>query len=326
MTVKVCLFPEGEDPDSFAKSTSTEELKKYLDENQKDFVGFKTDVLLKGTENDPIQRAGLIKEIIGSIALLPDSITRSVYLKQTASQFEITEQTLLNELNTVRRKKQNDTRGIPTPNVEEPIDLSPKPSPNQSGETLKRDFYYQELDLIRILVLYGSRAIEIEVENPDENNNEDSVDESAAELIISQLERDDLGFNNPLFQKIYELCQQGLKDDVFYEAARFLRNEDPEIVKFVTDVLSPRHELSRQWLNTYKIETTEEIHLLAQAVVQSLYTLKYSVIMRRIQDIQEELKGIGNDDSEKLTTLIKEQMSLEKIKVIFALKLDRKII
>ena len=330
MTVKVCLFPEGEDPDSFAKSVSTEELKKYLEENQKDFVGFKTDVLLKGTENDPIQRAGLIKEIIGSIALIPDSITRSVYLKQTASQFEITEQTLLNELNTVRRKKQNDTRGIPTPNVEEPIDLSPKSSPNQVGETLKRDFYDQELDLIRILVLYGSRAVEIDidnpVENPVENKDEEPVDVSAAELIIFELERDDLRFHNSLFQKIYELCQQGLKDNIFYEAARFLRNEDPEIVKFVTDILSPRHELSRQWLNTYKIETTEEIHKLAQAVKESLYAFKNSVIMRKIQEIQDEIKNIGNDDIEKLTELIKEQMLLEKIKSTFAHQLGRIII
>ncbi|RYM32335.1 DNA primase [Brumimicrobium glaciale] len=326
MSVKVCLFPEGEDPDSFAKSVSTDELKKYLDKNQKDFVGFKTDVLLKGTENDPIQRASLIKEIVGSIALIPDAITRSVYIKQTATQFDLTEQTLLTELNKVRRKHQNDTRGIPNPSVEEEMDFTPKKSAPQPGEHKKRDFYDQELDLIRILVLYGSRAIEIEVENPDENPDEDPVDESAAELIISQLERDDLAFHNPLFQKIYELCQQGLKDNIFYEAARFLRNEDPEIVNFVTDILSPRHELSRQWLNTYKIETTEEIHKLAQAVKESLYAFKNSVIMRRIQEIQEELKEIGNDESEKLVGLIKEQMSLEKIKSAFAHQLGRIIV
>jgi DNA primase len=324
MSVKVCLFPEGEDPDSFAKSVSTDELKKYLDENQKDFVGFKTDVLLKGTENDPIQRASLIKEIVGSIALIPDAITRSVYIKQTATQFDLTEQTLLTELNKVRRKHQNDTRGIPNPSVEEEMDFTPKKSAPQPGEHKKRDFYDQELDLIRILVLYGSRAIEIE--SPTESKEEDPFDVSAAELIIYELERDDLGFHNPLFQKIYELCQQGLKDNIFYEAARFLRNEDPEIVNFVTDILSPRHELSRQWLNTYKIETTEEIHKLAQAVKESLYAFKNSVIMRRIQEIQEELKEIGNDESEKLVGLIKEQMSLEKIKSAFAHQLGRIIV
>ncbi len=325
MSVKVCLFPEGEDPDSFAKSVSTDELKKFLHENQKDFVGFKTDVLLKGTENDPIQRANLIKEIIGSIALIPDSITRSVYLKQTAAQFEITEQTLLNELNKIRRKHQNDSRGIPSPGFNEEPDFTPKKAaPQDSGEYKKRDFYDQELDLIRILVLYGSRAIEIE--SPVENKEEDPFDVSVAELIIFELDRDELGFHHPLFQKIYELCQQGLKDDVFYEAARFLRNEDPEIVNFVSDILSPRHELSGQWLNTYKIETTEEIHKLGQAVKESLYAFKNAVIMRRIQDIQEQMKDVGNENSEKLVELIKEQMLLEKIKSTFAQQLGRIII
>lgn len=346
LSVKVCLFPEGEDPDSFAKNNSTEELKRYLEENQKDFVGFKTDVLLKGTENDPIQRAGLIKEIVGSIALIPDSITRSVYLKQTAAQFDFKEQTLLNELNEVRRKALNNPRRR-TPSAP-PAAPSPSPGlaspPNYEDEgeipmeafgefpgadlkkvdSNKRDFYDQELDLIRILVLHGSRAIEIE--SPVDSNEEDPFDVSAAELIIYELDRDGLRFHNPLFQKIYEMCQQGLKDDVFYEPAKFLRNEDPEIVSFVTDILSPRHELSRQWLNTYKIETTEEIHKLAQAVKESLYAFKNSVIMRRIQDIQEQLKDLDNNDTEKLMDLLKEQMSLEKIKSAFAHQLGRIIV
>ncbi|WP_107038505.1 DNA primase [Brumimicrobium mesophilum] len=349
LSVKVCLFPEGEDPDSFAKSHSTEELKKYLEENQKDFVGFKTDVLLKGTENDPIQRAGLIKEIVGSIALIPDSITRSVYLKQTAAQFDFKEQTLLNELNVIRRKALNNPRKRTTQPPSSPSSTSSSTSsltgpPNYEDEgeipieafgeipnevvkkidSNKRDFYDQEFDLIRILVLYGSRAIEIE--SSLENKEEAPYDVSVAELIIFELDRDELQFHNPLFQKIYSLCQQGLKEDVFYEPARFLRNEDNEIVKFVTDILSPRHELSRQWLLSYKIETTEEVHKMAQAVKESLYAFKNSVIMRRIQDIQEELQNLDPNDVEKLTVLIKEQMLLEKIKSAFAHQLGRIII
>lgn len=348
ISVKVCLFPEGEDPDSFAKSHSTEELKKYLEENQKDFVGFKTDVLLEGTENDPIKRASLIKEIVGSIALIPDGITRSVYVKQTAAQFDFKEQTLLNELNAIRRKALNNPRRRTTPSTPstpasptKSTVLTSPPNYEDEGEipieafgeipteevkkidSTKRDFYDQELDLIRILVLYGSRALDIE--NPDENQ-EEEIDVSVAELIIFELDRDELKFHNPLFQKIYELCQQGLKEDVFYEAARFLRHEDPEIVKFVTDILSPRHELSGQWLIKFNIETTEEIHKISQAVKESLYAFKNSVIMRRIQDIQEQLKDLGPNDDEKLVTLIKEQMLLEKIKSQFAHQLGRIII
>src|SRR5690554_1182493 len=322
MSVKVALFPEGEDPDSYAKSVSTEELKAYLNDNQKDFVGFKTDVLLEGTENDPIQRAGLIKEIVGSIALIPDSITRSVYIKQTANQFKLEEQTLLNELNKVRRRNQSETRGIPLP-AEETIEF-PKKKATGETESVKRDFYDQEFDLLRILVLYGSRAIELE--DAEEESDGGVVELSAAELIIDELERDELSFHNPLFQKIYLLCLQGLEENIFYEPARFLRHEDPEIVKFVTDIMSPRYELSRKWLSEYKIETTEEIHKIPQAVKESLYAFKNSVIMRRIEDIQEELKSNLNYEPEVVNELLSEQMSLEKVKSVFAAQLGRIII
>lgn len=323
MSVKVALFPEGEDPDSFAKSVSTEELKAYLHENQKDFVGFKTDVLLEGTENDPIQRAGLIKEIIGSIALIPDSITRSVYLKQTADQFEIEEQTLLNELNKIRRRKQNESRGLPVPQEETDVEFIKKKAPKQ-GESTLRDFYDQEFDLLRILVLYGSRAIELE-EAPEENTGE-PVEVSVAELIIHELQKDDLSFHNPLLQKIYLLCVQGLEENIFYEPARFLRHEDPEIVSFVTDIMSPRYELSRKWLSDFKIETTEEIHKIPQAVKESLYAFKNSVIMRRIEEIQEELKNNMTYEPEVVNELLSEQILLERIKGRFAEQLGRIIL
>src|SRR5690554_428331 len=324
MSVKVALFPEGEDPDSYAKSVSTDELKAYLKDNQKDFVGFKTDVLLKGTENDPIQRASLIKEIVGSIALIPDSITRSVYIKQTASQFEIEEQTLLNELNKVRRRNQNESRGVPTPKEEVEVDFLKK-KVTGSTESTRRDFYDQELDLLRILVLYGSRAVELD-EEQGEGDDEGPIEVSVAELIIHEIERDELFFHNPLFQKIYLLCLQGLEENIFYEPVRFLRHEDPEIVRFVTDILSPRYELSRKWLSEYKIETTEEIHKIHQAVKESLYAFKYAVILRRIEEIQEELKNNQNYEPEVINDMLKEQMSLEKIKGTFAHQLGRIIL
>ncbi|PKR80197.1 DNA primase [Brumimicrobium salinarum] len=323
MTVQVCLFPEGEDPDSFAKSVSTEELKSYLAENQKDFVGFKTDVLLQGTENDPIQRASLIKEIVGSIALIPDSITRSVYIKQTANQFELEEQTLLNELNKVRRRHQNESRGIPTPK-EDPVELIPKQK-NAGVTEGKRSYYDQEFDLLRILVLYGSRAIDVETPNP-EGGKPLIVEVSVAELIIQELQRDDLSFHYPLFQKIYLLCVEGLAENIFYEPARFLRHEDQEIVRFVSDILTPKYELSRKWLADFNIETTEEIHKIAQAVKESLYAFKKTVIMRRIEEIQEELKENTNYEITQINALLQEQMLLEGIKSTFAAQLGRIII
>ena len=322
MTVKVLLFPDGEDPDSFAKRVSTDELKSYLEKNQKDFVGFKTEILLEGTQDDPIKKAELIREIVGSIALIPDSITRSVYIKQTANQFEMKEQTLLNELNKIRRRKQNEHQGsanVPHIGFEEEAIIE---EDTEDSEELNRDFFDQEFDLLRILLLFGDRAIEIKVENEEEGN--EPIEVSAAELIISEIDRDDLSFNNPLFQKVYQLYREALIEGVFYDIQLLLRNDDQNIVKFAIDIMSPRHELSTNWLNKYQIETAGEVHRVDQVVKEVLYTYKNVTVLRRIKTIQNKLKEERSLDPKMVNDLLIEQNTLEKVKRSLAAELNRK--
>ncbi len=323
MNVKVLLFPDGDDPDSYAKKVGSDELQKYISEHEQDFVGFKTDILLEGTGDDPVKRAKLIKEIVTSIALIPDSITRSVYVKQTAEQFEMAEQTLVNELNATRRKLQNEKQGIRQPEVElEPLPETKKIQAQKEG---RRTFFEQEQDLIRILVLYGSRALEIEKASKD--SDEEIIETSVAELIVFELQRDDLNFDNALFKKIFDRCVQGMEENILYEPTNFLRLEDQEVVKFVSNLMSPRYELSRKWLMDFRIETNEEIHKLAQAVKESLYSFKKAKIMARIEEIQEQLKpGEEVLSDEKVNELLKEQIQLDRIKGSFAKQLNRIII
>lgn len=323
MDVKVLLFPDGDDPDSYAKKVGADELQEYINNNQKDFVGFKTEVLLESTGNDPVKRAKLIKEIVTSIALIPDSITRSVYVKETAAQFEMAEQTLINELNSIRRKLQNEKQGIRQPDL--PDVPLPKEDKQQVSQENRRTFFDQEQDLIRILILYGSRALEIE--KPANSEETEVVETSVAELIIFELQRDELFFDNDLFQKIFKRCEEGLEENILYEPTNFLRLEDQEIVKFVSNLMSPRYELSRKWLADFRIETNEEIHKLAQAVKESLYAFKKAKIMSRIDEIREQLKPAGDPlPDDKINELLKEQIQLERIKGSFAQQLGRIII
>lgn len=322
MTVKVLLLPEGEDPDSFSKSVGKDELKKYIQENQKDFVSFKTEVLLEGAEGDPIKQAELIKEIVGSIALIPDEITRSVYVKEVANQFELNESTLLNELNKVRRSKLNKQRGVPVSDNEIDISqLQTKPKTTEQSTTLKRDFYSQEYDLARILVLYGDRAVELE--EKIEAGEKATYEISVAELIVMEMERDHLTFFNPLFDEIYQIYKEALESDSFFTPEQFLRLDNPEILTFVTDILTPRYELSKGWLEKHQIETTEEIHRVDQMVKEAIYSFKNSIVMRQIHDLQEKIKELDSDDSEKLTEYLSEIVALEKVKQKFAKKLGR---
>ncbi len=320
MTVKVLSFPEGEDPDSFAKKSSSEELKSYLENNQKDFVGFKTQILLEGTQNDPIKKSELIREIVGSIALIPDSITRSVYIKETANQFEMKEQTLLNELNKIRRRNQSEYRKPHDNNTKISREETPIEEKEQSEE-VDSDYFDQEFDLLRILVLFGDRAIEFQ---SDEGEATEPIEVSVAELIISEIDRDELSFNHPLFRKIYLLYQNALKEGLFYDTQLLLRNDDQDIVKFAIDIMSPRHELSTNWLNKYKIETAEEIHKVEQAVKEALYTFKNVIVMRRIKAIQHQLKQGEELDTNAVNNLLIEQNRLEKVKRSIAAELNRK--
>lgn len=332
MNVKVVLFPEGEDPDSFSKSHGSDEVKRYIEENQRDFVGFKTDILLKDSDNDPIKRAGLIKDIVESIALIPDDITRSVYLKETSEEFELDEQTLLNEMNKIRRNKRS-TRVSQNLNVspeqqqedlssfqmpQQPVKQSVTNDPNEGDKA-------KELDLIRILVLYGSRAIELNQAPIGEPPM--IVDVSLAELVVHEIDRDDLVFSNPVFQEIYEICKKGLKEDILYSPTYFIRNENQEIVQLVSDFLTNKYELSASWLKDFKIYTNDELQRLPQALHESLYTFKNSKIKQRIEYIRERLKPDHAEFEEsKMESLLREQMQLQKIQSVFAKELNRIIV
>lgn len=322
MNVKVLLFPDGDDPDSYAKKVGADELQQYIADNQQDFVSFKTQILLESTTNDPVKRAQLIREIVTSIAKIPDNITRSVYVKQTAEQFDLTEQTLVNELNKIRRKLNNERQGQPISQEKEERALPPQQREAEQGQ---RTFYEQEKDLIRILILYGTRALEIE--SSDDSERDEVAEVSVAELVIAEILRDDLSFDDPLFKTLFEHCKKGVEEGVLYEPTHFLRLEDQSVVKFVSDLMSPRYELSRRWLMDYRIETNGEIHKLPQAVKESLYSFKKAKIIARIEAIREQLKpteeGISDD---RINELLKEQMQLDRIKGNFAQQLGRIII
>ena len=324
MNVKVVLFPDGDDPDSYAKKVGSDELKSYIDSAKKDFVSFKTEVLLEDTEGDPILRAGLIKDLASSIALIPDNITRSVYTKSTAELLDVKEQLLITEINKLRQQNRNKELGIPTP----PSQPSPPKQPvsEQVDEaSTKRSFHEQELDIIRILVLYGSRAIEVEQINEKQEKIE--VEVSVAEIIVHEIIKDDLSFNNPLFNSIFDIVKSGVSEGILYDTPYFLRQENQEMVKFVSDYLSPKYELSQNWLLAHKIDTNAEIHKLAQAVRETLYAFKNAKIQARLLDIQEALNPKNEAfKAEEMEELLKEQIALQKIKSSFAKQLGRIIV
>jgi DNA primase len=322
MNVKVVLFPEGEDPDSYSKKASTSELEAYIQEHTQDFISFKADILLKNGETDPIKKAELIREIVHSVALIPDQITRTVYLQQIASQFDIQESIISNEL--MKLRKNVLSKQLQTPELNQ-LHVPTQVEEVQTIEpTLENNAENSEHDLIRILIKFGTRVIE--VEQLDAQGEATTAETSVTEFICHELDKDELAFEHPKFAKIHQLIVEGLAENQLLSSTYFRQLEDQTIVQFVSDIESQEYELSTKWLSQYNITTRSESDRLQEAVFHSIYNFKSSKIEAHIRSIQVRLKEAESMSDEELLDALSEQMTYEKIKIAFAEKLGRIIL
>ena len=319
LNVQVVLFPEGEDPDSFAKNHALSEIKEMISLKKQDFISFKAGVLIDGSENDPIQRSKLIREVVQSVALIPDQITRSVYVQEIAKKFEIDEKTISNELIKLLRtrltREHQGTRGFQSSEVQTPQKqtIQEEVDPNKQTPT----FEY-ELDLIRLMLLFGTRQISF-LKETDEN-----YTTSVIELIYDELTEDDLKFENPLCKVIFEEFERNLKNQILLSTSYFKNLENQKVVSFVSHLESNDIELSYNWVEKYNIVTKSEGDDLYKSVMNSIYNFKYHKVDEVIFNIKSRIKSGAAD--EEMLELLAEQMSWEKIKKSFSDKLGRIII
>jgi DNA primase len=311
LNVKVVLFPDGEDPDSFSKSRSSAELSAYIAAHKQDFISFKAGILLADGANDPILRAGLIKDIVNSVSLIPDQITRSVYVQQLAQQFDISESIVQSELLNLRKTALAKTYQDPAlGNIELP--KNPSPQSLEASPEKEADQTIFEAEIIRMLIKYGTRALIWQ--EPGQPETQTSV----IELIVQELKKDDLHFVTPLYQEIYSIFEKGvLEENTFYESTFFLRHDDHQIVQFVADIEAQEQELSHNWVARYKIQTKSESDDLYQTVVQVIYRFKLSSVEEKINKIRSELTQDLLKDNDLLLAL-GELVSLEKVKMLLS--------
>jgi DNA primase len=299
LNVKVMLLPDGEDPDSFARSHSATEFVEYIAAHETDFVLFKTRLLIDDVQNDPVKRAGLINEIVKSISIIPDTITRSIYIKECASILKVDEQVLITETAKLRRGK-NEQAQEANPNFVEPAYEVTRPANN----TLK---YYptemQEKELVRLLLKYGRDLVLVETEEP---NVQQQV--SLAEYIITDIENDEMVFEHPDYSEIYlEFKAQYLKGEI-PDSNYFTRFPDDKIVHIVADLLSDPNVLSRIWKKSdIYIETEEE--RLRRIANETLHKFKDRKIISLMQRTQAEILQAQNANNEALLTELLQKMT-----------------
>jgi DNA primase len=318
MNVKVVLFPDGEDPDSFSKKNSSSELEQYIKSHRQDFITFKASILLNENNNDPLKKSELIREIVQSVSLIPDQITRSVYVQEIARQFEISESIISSELMKFRRN--TIARQIQDPELKE------IPVEKQAVETLvlpdtlvQTEQFLHEEELIRILLRFGTREVKFENESKEESST------SIIELIVNEILSDDLDFNHSIYDRIFKIFVDGIKENVLYSSSFFKRMEDQQIVQFVSDVESREVELSHNWIHLHSIFTKSESDNLYETVMNAIYNFKFYKIEERLKAIKNSLTTENLED-EDILLILSEQMALENVKKILSEKLGRIIL
>jgi DNA primase len=335
MNVKVVQFPDGEDPDSFAKSHSDIELKEYLDTAAQDFINFKVSLLLKESNNDPIKKTTVIRDIVISISKIPDAIQREVYVQECARIMDISERVLFSELAQLLKKES--FQKAKTNSSYNNVDLNHPPpeyfTEQEQGEmglikggqisSHKIDqLSILEKEIIRILLLYGNEEVEFieEVINTDEEGRESTSERKYQNLVSAEiylhLQEDETEFTNPLFQEIYTEMIHQLNQSEKLEIDKFVNNKNIDIATTVTSILmdEEKYELSN-W-ESKSIEVKSALEALSKAVPDVIFNLRRILIERLVNESLVEGKEYSNEEKEEI-------MSYNSLRIRLSEKLKR---
>ncbi len=318
LNVKVVTFPQGEDPDSFAKSHSSSEVEAHLKGNAQDFLVFKSSLLMAEVGDDPVKKAAAIHEIVESIALVPDQVLRSLYIQQCARMLAVNEQALISEMNKVLRKQHRKQLGGDQPTYEE--QLAPEVAPPQP-EVEDLGTSPQERDLLRMLLTYGHERISVSFEQEDGSAVEEET--SVAELMFELLALDDILFDDAIFREIYLDYRHTSNLGEQVEAARYVGHEREEWRRTAIDLLTDKHLLSPNWKERHKIHVKRESEQLRDALEESVDILKERRVDRMIKDRQEHLKTA---DELGVMALLTEIIHLTEAKKKLAKKTGRVVV
>jgi DNA primase len=317
LNVRVVAFPEGDDPDSFARSKSYGEINDYLNEKSQDFIQFKTSLLLEEASNDPIKRAELVRDIVASIAKIPNNIQKEIYVQECARIMNISESVLFNELSQILKRGNREVRQ--QARVKTPFTGVKK-------ETKKADkidqLFQMEKKIIEILLLYGNEEVDFIdfTSETDEDGRKKIVkaqySNAVCKEIYMHLQEDEIEFTNPVFLKIYYEMIHLLNQEQHISADLFTNHEDQEISSAVTDILMEEEKYSLSDWEKHDIYVKNKQSYLPKLVMDVLYNLRRLLIAEKIHVLKSELQ----EPEVAAVDLKDNQETLESIRDYTALK------
>ena len=305
MNVKVCTFPEGEDPDSFAKNNSLEEVQEYLNSNSKDFIQFKANLLAEQAAGDPIKRADTVRDIINSIAKIPDAIKREIYIQECANIMQVSEGVLFSTLAQIGKK------GVADATKKEKQEKKAFEVVKNEVATEKVDVQYElERKIIEILLLYGKEEQVFEDLVLKENDEGDLILEPASleikvyEKIFLDLQDDEIELANEKFRNIYLKLIAELNEKEDFAVSTFISDLDQDMVSEVSSILMEEekyvlHDWARKEIYPKGKET-----VIAQLVSETILTLRCFLIKKRMSSLQKDTEDKQEDNRETLEEIM----------------------
>ena len=323
MNVKICSFPEGEDPDSFSRSHSQEEINAYLKNEAKDFIEFKTDILLKEVNQDTVKKANTIHEIVQSISKIPDLIQQEIYIKQCAVKMGISEAILFNSLAQEQNKIQKSVRNISSTSPEKET-LIQKIS---QEEVEVNPLFYLEKQIISILIQYGNHEASFDelIISSDKNGNliEESkiIHSKVYEKIFLDLQQDEVEFIQPEFRSIYNKLIQSYQLEGKLELEKISHQEELNLGVIISDILlgNEIHQL-HDW-EKKNIFVKDRQNAVGQLVSETILTFRRYLIDEKIQSLMEESKS--TDRLDEPSEFLEDVMQYQHLKKLLSKKLNR---
>lgn len=316
LNVKVLLLPDGEDPDSFAKKMGAAAFLEYIEKNETDFIRFKTQLLLKEAENDPIAKARLISDVIRSVSVIPEAITRSVYIKDCSRLLDVNEEVLYTEVRKQKRKQDEDFRKKEERKKAQPQNTAEAPPIIQFTE-----MFTEDLEFLRFLLKHCNAIIKLKG-----SQNNEPYETTVKDFMINEIEGDDLVSEHKLFQNIFDEVADHIEDDDFDPWKYFVYHSDGEVSKLATDLLSDKYIESKRWTKAGAFTEKEEdiLDLLIPRIVNEYKLSKVKVMLSKIQkDIDD---ASAENDFEKVIEAQSMYMNLKRVEKELANVLGKRTI
>ncbi len=320
MNVRVCTFPDGEDPDSFAKQNTLEELTVYLEQNAKDFIAFKASLLMDEAKSDPIKKADLIRDMVVSISKIPDRIKKEIYIKECAKIMDISESVLFSTLAQIGKKDLQEANKAYKQEQKafEVIKQEPKK---------KVDIQYElERSIIQILLLYGNKTEDFEDLVLKENEEGQLILEPVIhqakvfEKIYLDLQDDEMEFTNEEFKTLYYSLIDTLNQNPDFVLESFVNKVEPEMASKVTSMLMDDERYQLHDWNRMNIFPKEKNKTIAQLVSETILSLRCFLIEQKVSEFKKDTLEKLNDVNK---TVLDEVMNYSNLKMLLSRKLNR---